>query len=288
MLDNQIARIKAALNAVSLPDAKTMGETAQEWVELFCYPESDNDNIQPLELSLAVPTGAVTVIARNDRPVLAKQLAKLMAANQYPEVETKLLQLGFKELPTAFLSCEVEMTGKERDVRWAASDVLPIDAAFKLIPDGPMEAKLKEWYEEADSNACLSIGRSVGGGYTSWETELPGDTVRFAMSAYSYLCRQLEVEPLPDPVADAIDAANPEEMTTFGRFTKNGATKMGLIIRNPSDQIIEIARLSGANGAKKVLDAIATFEGSLGKANPDKVAFSMSARGWEVEFFYNL
>ncbi len=286
MLDNQIARIKAATSV--FPDAQILGETIQEWVELFCYPESDNPNIQILEFSLAVPTGAVTVIARNDRPVLAKQLAKLMAANQYPEIETKLLQLGFKELPDAILSCEVEMLNKERDVRWAAEEVMPIDAAFKLLPDGDVEAKLKQWYEEAESNACLSIGRSVGGGYTTWETELPGDSVRYAMSAYSYLCELLEIEQLPDPVADAIDEALPEELTVFGGFTKNGATKMGLIIRNPSDRIVEIARLSGANNNQNVLNAIAAFEGSLGKANPDKVAFSMSARGWEVEFFYNM
>ncbi len=288
MLANQIARIKTALNALSFPDAKTMGETAQEWVELFCYPESDNTNIQALELGFSVPTGAVTVIARNDRPVLAKQLAKLMATNKYAETETKLLQMGFKELPTAFLSCEVEMLGKERDVRWNANDVLPISSAFKLLPDGVVETALTDFYQKADADACLSIGRSVGGAYTCWESEIPGDDTRQAMAAYTYLCRMLDIESLPDPVADALDAAKPDELTMFGRFTKNGATKVGLLVRNPSAQVVELAQLSAANGSNQVLQNIAVFEGSLGKRQADKIGFSMSARGWEVEFFYNL
>ncbi len=288
MLTNQIARIKAALNAVEFPDAQTLAETAQEWVELFSYPESDNPNIRPLEVAFSVPSASFSVIARNDRPVLAKQLAKLMAANKYPEVETKLLQLGFKELPTAFLSCEVEMQGKERDVRWAASEVMPISAALKILPDGELETKLQAWYKEVDSDACLSIGRSVGGGYTTWETELPGDNIGAALKEYMYLCRDLGAEELPLPLIEALDGANPEQITVFGHFTKNGATRMGLSINEPSEEVIQIAVLAASRGDNGPMDAIAAFEGSLGKRQPTKINFYLSARGFDTQFFYYL
>jgi hypothetical protein len=292
MLTNQISKISQAILALPFPAGKIMSETAQEWVELFCYPESDNAQIQPLQISLTVPTAAVTIIARNDRPVLAKQLAKLLATNKYPEVETKLLQLGFKELPTAALSCEIEMQGELRDVRWQATaqadDALAISNAFKLLPDGVIEQTLNQWYEEAESDACLSIGRSVGGAYTCWETELPGDSVRYALSAYSSLCRTLAVEGLPDEISDQIDADSPETMTMAARFTKNGATKTGLIIYQPSDEMVQLALLASTSGSNELMQRIATFEAALGKEKADKIEFAMSIKGLEIQFFYNL
>jgi hypothetical protein len=103
------------------------------------------------------------------------------------------------------------------------------------------------------------------------------------MELYISLCNALEIDPLPNPILEMIADFEPEYTEVSFWIGSNGLLKLGLIIPDPSEELILKTALLTGDGD---IDMIAAYEGALGDVVATKLEISRTANGIESSWEY--
>lgn len=284
MISVSLSRVQTALTVLPYFKVSFM-DSVNEWFEVLVYPDQPlNLDIVPVRSGVQVDGQGCTFIAQNERKILAKQFAQLVQANGYAEVEIKLLQRAYSQIPDGRLEAFLNVRKSGMDMGWTIDGLFEIEKAYELVPDGDAKNTLRQWYSDIDANACLRLGRSVGGGYTIVHSELPGDDAGESIEYYASAAAAFEVDILPVELLEVIAADEPDYLEVFFHIGKAGLFKFGLRVPQPSDNLIRAALfgLAGDTG----METVAAYEGSLGVQRPEYIDFYTDVKGFGAQFYY--
>lgn len=284
MIANSLSRVQAAF--LALPFFKRgLATVIEEWFDVLVYPENPTLNEQiPIQAGIAANGLAATFLVQNQRQGLVAQFTALMKANNYPEMETKLFQRALSQVPEGEVEVFLNAKNVGVDQGWTINGYFPISKAFEMLADGEVENKIKAWYESIGADACVKVGRSVGGNYTIIHTELAGDDAREWLEYYVDAARAFGLDTLPNPLLELIASDEPESLELIIHANKDGFLKFGLRLPQPSTRVQQAVLLAFAND--KSLETIADFEGGLGAGAANFIDLYIDAAGFGVQFFY--
>lgn len=284
MISAVLSRLQAALLVLSFYQSE-LANIVEEWFDLLVYPDNPLDyNITPVQTAIAADGKTVSFIAQNEREVLSQQFLALAKLNGYPEVEQKLLKRALSQIPDGKLEIFLHTGTSGIDQGWTVSGLFEIAKAFELVESSETKTSLQKWYQEIGSDACLRVGRSVGGGYTILHTELAGDTAGESIEYYLNAADTFELDALPNEVLELIAADEPEYLEIFFHVSKDGMTKFGLRVPQPSLALIQAALF--AFGTEKSMNTIGEYEGALGAEKAHFIDFYTNAKGFNAQLFY--
>lgn len=284
MIANSLSRVQSAF--IALPFFKRgLATVIEEWFDLLVYPENPVLSEQiPIQAGIAANGLAATFLVQNQREGLVAQFTALMKANNYPEMETKLFQRALSQVPEGEVEVFLNAKNVGVDQGWTINGYFPISKAFEMLADGAVENKIKAWYESIGADACVKVGRSVGGNYTIIHTELAGDDAREWLEYYVDAARTFGLDALPNELLELIASDEPESLELIIHANKEGFLKFGLRLPQPSTRVQQAVLLAFAND--KSLETIAEFEGGLGAGAANFIDLYIDAAGFGVQFFY--
>jgi hypothetical protein len=284
MISAALSRVQSAL--LALPFYKPgLTNIVEQWFDILVYPNSPlNYNLTPVQSGIAADGKQVTFIAQNERDVLASQFLALAKINDYPEVENKLLQRALAQIPDGKLEAFLHTGVSGIDQGWTISGLFDIAKAFELTESSETKTELQKWYKDIGSNACLRVGRSVGGAYTVLHSELAGDTAGENIEYYLNAAEVFGLDALPNEVLELIAADQPDFIEIFFHVSKAGIVKFGLRVPEPSLALIQAALF--AFGTEKSMNIVGDYEGALGVQKADYIDLYITAKGYDATLFY--
>lgn len=270
---------------ITLPFIKPENEELlTEWLNQMLFPLNPTLDEPEVHLSTSVDAEKVTCWVNNDRNILLQQFAEFMGASKLNESEVKVLQKIFKLIPEGNLSTWLQLSQGTQETGWALNGVFPLAHAFAVTPKNDKRNKLEEWYASFEADACVRVGRSVGGNrFTILHTELFGNTGEEDIQLYMDLMSHLEMSPLPTPLLEMILEEDPEYLELSFWLGSAGILKAGLVVPEPSANFVRYLSIAYAENAA---DTLAAFEGSIGAEGPKAIELSRMASGVNVELIY--
>lgn len=284
MIANSLSRVQSAF--IALPFFKRgLATVIEEWFDLLVYPENPVLSEQiPVQAGIAANGLAAAFLVQNQREGLVAQFTALMQANGYPEVENKLFQRALSQVPEGEVEVFLNAKNVGVDQGWTINGYFPLSKALDMLPDGSIKNNLKGWYSGIGADACVKMGRSVGGGYTIIHTELAGENAGEWLEYYLDAARAFSLDALPNQLLELIASDEPERLELIIHANKEGFLKFGLRLPQPSTRVQQAVLLAFATD--KSLEIIAEFEGGLGAGAANFVDLYIDAAGFGVQFFY--
>jgi hypothetical protein len=284
MIVNSLSRVQAAF--IALPFFKRgLATVIEEWFDLLVYPENSLTNEQvPIQAGIAANGLAAVFLVQNQREGLVSQFTALMKANNYPEMENKLFQRALSQMPDGEVEVFLNVKNTGVDQGWTINGYFPLAKALEMLADGEVENKIKAWYDSFGADACVKVGRSVGGAYTIIHTELAGENAGEWLEYYLDAARAFGLDTFPNELLELIASDEPEALELIIHANKDGFLKFGFRLPQPSTRVQQAILLAFATD--KSLGVIADFEGGLGAGAANFVDLYVDAAGFGVQFFY--
>lgn len=278
---NSLMRLQAALSQFPFIDEQR-GGLIDEWLNQQLFPNNAFDNVARFEVAPSIDTTNVSVFATNERKVLAKQFLDFAKTISLNEGEQKAFAKAYSDLG-GDLSVWLNVDATGQDTGWEVNGTLPLAKAWDYIPNSPIEDTLKSWFAEYQADACIKIGRCMTDNYAILHTELFGNDNNEDIQLYLDLLETLDSMPLPTPLLELIAEEDSEFIELSLHIGSNGLVKTGLIIPEPSPNLVLSAALLLGNAAEQNL---AAFEGMLGVQMPTRIEFARTAKGIESRLWY--
>lgn len=278
-----IMRTQSAI--LALPFIKSENEELlTEWLNQMIFPLNPMLDEPQITLSASIDAQKVTCSVNGDKDNLLAQFTQFVEASKLQESELKVLQKACKLIPEGELSTWLQLSEGTQETGWTINGLFPLSHAFAITPKNKQLDKLKEWYASFEADACIRVGRSVAGNrFTILHTELFGNSISEDIQLYLDLMTQLEISALPTPLLEMIAEEDPEYLELSFWLAKAGVIKAGLVLPEPSENLVRYLSLAYAEDAS---EALAGFEGSIGAENPSSISLSRTEKGVQVELFY--
>lgn len=278
-----IMRTQSAV--VTLPFIKPENEELlTEWLNQMLFPLNPMLDDPEVKLSTTIDTQKVTCWVDKDTEALLAQFAQFMQASNLNESELKVLHKIVKLIPEGNLSAWLQLSNGSKETGWMIKGLFPLAHAFAITPKNDKRNILEQWYANYEANACVKVGRSVGGNrFTILHTELFGESADEDIQLYLDLMEQLGLSPLPTPLLQMIIDEDPEYLELSFWLGSAGVLKAGLVVPEPSANFIQYMSIAYAEDAA---DTLAAFEGSIGIDGPVAMDLSRTGKGVEVELLY--
>jgi hypothetical protein len=278
-----IMRTQSAI--LTLPFIKSENEELlTEWLNQMLFPLNPMEEEPKIGLSASIDAQKVTCSVNGNKDTLLAQFTQFIEASKLHESEIKVLQKSLKLIPEGTLSTWLQLSEGSQETGWTMNGLFPLAHAFAISPKSKHRDKLEAWYASFEADACVRVGRSVGGNrLTILHTELFGNNISEDVQLYLDLMEQLGISPLPTPLLEMIGEENPEYLELSFWLGSAGVIKAGLVVPEPSENLVRYLSIAYAEEAG---DALAAFEGSIGAPNPSAIELSRMEKGVQVELVY--
>lgn len=278
-----LLRMRAALATLPLYEERVEGMLS-EWMSFMSHPLEQG--VQR-GTALQVDTQHTTWWVQNaDSQILAERYWNFVSAIEIAApVEQKLMQNALKQFEGDFATF-LRMGDEREDTGWEiAGGPFSLKMAFGMVPKNPDSDPIRNWFAQADIDACTRFGRCIAANtYSYLHVQMPGNNVQDDLAYYVNLCETIGQTPLPQAILQAIAEENPDSLELSIWLASEGLLQMGLVLPQPSSKLQTLINLVLGPGR---LDTLAAYEGSLGeKAEVQEVLIARNGLGLEAELRY--
>jgi hypothetical protein len=219
-----------------------------------------------------------------DTKTLAQRYAAFMKHAEFRTQEIDVLKKGLSSFK-GDLNVWLRVGDNEQDTGWEIDNgVFPMEKLWGLVPTSTASEALKKWYQNAGADAFVKFGRCIASNtYSYFNTELFGDNASEDMEIYTSICNALSVDPLPSSILQMIAEYEPEFIEISYWLSGSGLLKIGLLIPDPSDELILKTAMITGDGD---IEMIAAYEGALGGVTPNSLEISRKGDSINAEWVY--
>lgn len=277
-------RSQAAMTTLPFIDEEREG-LLTEWLHQMLFPQNPLEREPTVHLSTDLHADQATAWVGNVNALLKEQLKSFYKVGGFKDIEAKLIDKIVQDVPEGELQAWLRLgNNDQQETGWVMDGVFALKQALAMVPKGSTKDQLTQWYAQFEADACIRVGRSVGGNrYTIVHTELFGDSVEADLELYAHLNKTLNLSPIPDVLLSLVVEENPEYLELSFWIGSEGILQLGLVVPAPSQEFVR--RLSLAYD-EEASNELAAFEGALGVEEPTAMLIARRASGLVVELSY--
>jgi len=285
--DLQTLRLPLHIAAATLPIEKEVQEELHHWhAALPLTLEVEGTPPEGVYASLSGSLDRLTWHTAGDYPQFFYRLLDYL--DDYPISQANLDELDrvVQAVQPAQLGAWIEARSNSYDLGWYLRPEGGLfDNAAPYLPASPALERVLAWAEQYEVTECLRLGKSLVSevGLSEVYLQVTTPTPRRAVEVGLLLFRYLGLEYPSDEILAALLLQEQPELVVSLQLGTGGLTKLGLMLSQPSTELV--LRLWDASAAGDTKN-LAIFEACLGAGGPFLAEPQLLAGGWGVELHY--